>query len=91
MRSRYAAYARGEVDHVWRTWHPRTRPERVVHDPTTTWTGLEILDVVAGGPDDDTGVVEFRASYRDPSGPGELHERSSFERRAGRWVYVAAT
>ena len=64
MRSRYAAYARGEVDHVWRTWHPRTRPERVVHDPTTTWTGLEVLRA-----EDD--VVEFVASHRSPDGVGK--------------------
>ena len=26
MRSRYSAYAVGDTDYVWRTWHPRTRP-----------------------------------------------------------------
>ena len=64
--------------------------------PGTTWTGLEILDVVDGGPDDATGIVEFRASYVDPASPGAgtpgvLHERSTFERRAHRWVYVSPT
>jgi len=91
MRSRYAAYAVTEADHLFRTWHPRTRPEHVLGTPGTTWTGLEILDVVDGGPDDAAGIVEFRASYRDPSGPGVLHERSSFERRGHRWVYVSPT
>jgi SEC-C motif-containing protein len=90
MRSRYAAYAVGDTDHLFRTWHPRTRPEQ----PATqakgglTWHGLEILDTVAGGPDDDTGEVEFRARYRAGAVTGELHERSRFARRAGRWVYV---
>ena len=88
MRSRYSAYATGREDHVLRTWHPRTRPDDVRTDPTLTWTGLEVLDVVDGGPDDSAGVVEFRASYRSPAGPGSLHERSRFERWAGRWVYV---
>jgi SEC-C motif domain protein len=89
MRSRYSAYAVTDADHLFRTWHPRTRPEHVLGTPGTTWTGLEILDVVDGGPDDTTGIVEFRASYVDPTGPGELHERSTFERRAHRWVYVS--
>ena len=89
MRSRYSAYAVTDADHLFRTWHPRTRPEHVLGTPGTTWTGLEILDVVAGGPDDATGVVEFRASYVDPAGPGVLHERSTFERRTHRWVYVS--
>ncbi|MCW2794496.1 MAG: sec-C motif containing protein [Nocardioides sp.] len=88
MRSRYSAYAVGDEDHVFRTWHPRTRPDDLSPDPTLTWTGLEILDVLAGGPGDTTGEVEFVAHYSRPSGPGERHERSRFERRAGRWVYV---
>ncbi len=90
MRSRYAAYAVGDLDHVFRTWHPRTRPDDLAPAPGLTWTGLEIVDVVAGTADDDDGVVEFRASYRAPHGNGVLHERSTFARRAGRWVYVAA-
>ncbi len=34
--------------------------------------------------------VEFRAHHLTPDGPGVLHERSVFELRGGRWVYVAA-
>ena len=89
MRSRYSAYAVTDADHLFRTWHPRTRPEHVLGTPGTTWTRLDILDVVDGGPHDATGIVEFRASYVDPTGPGVLHERSTFERRAHRWVYVS--
>ena len=90
MRSRYAAYALGHLDHVFRTWHPRTRPDDLTPGPGLTWTGLGVVDVVAGGADDDHGVVEFRARYRTPAGDGVLHERSTFERRDGRWVYVGA-
>lgn len=88
MRSRYAAYVVGDLDHVFRTWHPRTRPEDLGPAPGLTWTGLEIVDVLDGGPDDETGVVEFRARFESTRGPGELHERSRFGRRVGRWVYV---
>ena len=88
MRSRYAAFAVGELDHVFRTWHPRTRPAQVEPDPTLTWTGLRVLDVVAGGADDETGEVEFEASYERDGAPGSRRERSHFEWRRGRWVYV---
>lgn len=88
MRSRYAAYAVGELGYVFRTWHPRTRPSDVTPTPGLVWTRLEIVDTVAGGPDDDTGEVEFRAHYDAPGGSGFMQERSRFERRAGRWVYV---
>ncbi|MCB0909908.1 MAG: SEC-C domain-containing protein, partial [Nocardioidaceae bacterium] len=33
MRSRYAAYAVGDAGYVFRTWHPRTRPEHIELDP----------------------------------------------------------
>ncbi len=81
MRSRYAAYAVGDLDHVFRTWHPRTRPDDLEPDPTLTWTGLRIL----GSGED---WVEFVAAYERAGVPGERHERSRFQRRAGRWVYL---
>jgi SEC-C motif-containing protein len=84
MRSRFTAYALGDVDHVFRTWHPLTRPDDLAELPQLEWIGLEIVEVVDGGPGDDTGVVEFRARYAG----GVMHERSRFVRRAGRWVYL---
>lgn len=87
MRSRYSAYAVGDLDYVWRTWHPRTRPE-TLNPSDDVWTGLEILDAVAGQPDDDMGVVEFRAHYRRNRRTGVVHERSRFAVRARRWLYV---
>ena len=87
MRSRYSAYAVGDLDYVWRTWHPRTRPETVTPSDEV-WTGLEIVDTVAGGRGDDEGVVEFRAHYRRNRRSGTLHERSRFAVRARRWFYL---
>lgn len=81
MRSRYSAYALGDTRYVFRTWHPRTRPEDVSPDAGTVWTGLQVLDA-----HDD--VVEFVATYDSPAGPGRMHERSRFARRAGRWLYL---
>lgn len=86
MRSRYAAYAVGDLDHVFRTWHPRTRPDDLADtsagpDAAVTWTGL----TVHGHGED---WVEFTARYDGPGGPGAVHERSRFERRAGRWLYL---
>ncbi|WP_185746120.1 YchJ family protein [Oryzihumus leptocrescens] len=88
MRSRYAAFAVGAGDYLSRTWHPAHRPADLALDPDLTWTGLEVLDTRAGGPDDDQGEVEFRASWRQGRERGVLHERSRFGRRGGRWVYL---
>ena len=48
MRSRYSAYAMGRLDHVFRTWHPRTRPEEIEPSPGLTWVGLRIGRIEAG-------------------------------------------
>lgn len=88
MRSRYAAFARGDADYLFRTWHPRTRPADTAVDPDVTWTGLEVIDVVAGGVDDEHGEVEFTARFVADGAPEAMRERSRFERRSGRWLYV---
>ena len=92
MRSRYTAFAIGDGAHLTRSWHPRTRPDDIEIDPGLVWTGLEILDAEAGGADDTTGIVEFRATWRQGSGAeasmGVLHERSRFVRLRGRWHYL---
>lgn len=88
MRARYAGYATGRTDYVFRSWHPRTRPDHLAADPDTTWLRLEVLRTERGGCDDDRGLVEFRAHFARDGAEHVLHETSRFERRAGRWVYV---
>ena len=89
MRSRYTANVIGDVDHLWRTWHPRTRPQ-TVHRSGNQWLGLQIDEVTNGMPGDDVGIVEFTATYRDNWRNKIHHERSLFEYRANRWMYVEA-
>lgn len=88
MRSRYTAYAVGDTDHLFRTWHPATRPADVEVDAAVRWTRLDILDVTG---DETEGIVEFAAHWSSgESGSrqdGVMRERSTFTRRAGRWVY----
>lgn len=88
MRSRFAAFRDGDAAWLLASWHPDTRPPSLDLDPGTVWRGLQIVDVVGGGVDDETGIVEFRATFRDGDGVGVLHERSRFSRVDGRWCYV---
>jgi len=73
--------------HLLASWHPSTRPDDLVLDDVE-WRGLTVLDAVAGGPWDDEGVVEFVARYRAQTRRGRVHERSTFVRERGRWLYV---
>jgi SEC-C motif-containing protein len=93
MRSRYSAFAVGDLAYLARSWHPDTRPRRIHDDPDRRWTGLTILATDGGGALDHEGVVEFEAHHA--GGAGEdgatdqiVHERSTFSRVDGRWVYV---
>ncbi|GAA2966605.1 SEC-C motif-containing protein [Actinokineospora diospyrosa] len=88
MRSRYSAFALGDVDYINLTWHPDTRPADLALDADQRWTHLEIVSTQGGGPFHAKGVVEFRAHYRQNRQRGVLHERSQFVRDGGRWLYL---
>ncbi|MCE7872495.1 SecC motif-containing protein [bacterium CPR1] len=84
MRSRYSAYALGNVDYLLETQVSQDRAgvERFARE--ARFTGLEVLEAV-----DD--VVEFLATFQVGSERHRLHERSRFELREGRWIYVDGT
>jgi len=87
MRSRYTAFAVGDVAYLLRSWHRSTRPPTLELDDDLVWRRLVVLGVEAGGPWDDEGVVEFVAQYTSGLARGRLHERSRFVRVDG-WQYV---
>ena len=88
MRARYSAFAGGDTRFLRASWHPSTRPGSLDLDDELRWVRLDVLRTEAGGPFDDSGVVEFVAHRRGPGGRGSLHERSRFVREGGRWLYV---
>ena len=91
MRSRYSAFAKGEVDYLLQTHEP-TESRRALRQACrqTRWLGLLILAVDGGGAADLEGTVRFEARHRE----GVLVETSLFQRRggtlAGEWFYVRA-
>lgn len=91
MRSRYSAFAVGDVDYLQATWHPSTRPASLELDESRRWYRLDILRTERGGPFDDVGVVEFRAYHRSDGAKGSQHETSRFSREDGRWRYLDGT
>ncbi|MGG5752960.1 YchJ family protein [Zafaria sp. Z1313] len=88
MRSRYSAFAVGDVEYLLASWHPSTRPAELELDAELQWRRLDIVGTAAGGPFDAEGVVEFAAHYRGPGGRGVQRERSRFRREDGRWLYL---
>ena len=91
MRSRYAAYTLHKAAYLHRSWSAQTRPSKqsLKKSPPLNWLRLEIIRVRQGTALDNTGVVEFIATYRDNTGEEQtLHETSRFVRENGRWVYL---
>ena len=93
MRSRYTAYVRGAIDYLIETHDPSTRgtvDRRAITDWSrqTEWLGLEIVDTVRGGEDDDEGIVEFIARGITSGKPFAQRERSRFRKVDGLWYYV---
>lgn len=87
MRSRYSAFALRNEPYLLKTWHPDTRPESLDLEPSTRWTGLEIVDCSGGSDFHTAGTVTFRARYVSDGRPGVMSEKSSFARVAGTWLY----
>lgn len=94
MRSRYAAYARGEVDYIVETTDPGSpawqEPVKIWRDEIrrfgrdSEFLGVEILDASEDG---DRGEVAFWAKLRADGEDASFEERSKFVRRDGRWLY----
>src|SRR4051812_11236618 len=92
MRSRYTAYALGNIDYIIATTHPRhaeiCRPleerkkEIEQFCKGTLFRKLEILEVSET-------AVTFRATLSEGGKVFFLSERSAFEKVNGRWYYLS--
>lgn len=93
MRSRYTAFVRGAIDYLLATHDTSTRSSVdragiAAWSRDTGWLGLEIVDVVRGGENEDDGIVEFIARGVTRGQPFAQRERSRFRRVDGAWFYV---
>ncbi len=98
MRSRYAAFARRELEYLWRTLHP-DHPDRAEgHDRALArlrasasayrYMGLEVLDTA--GPDaDGVARVLFLARVFEKGRDQSFVERSDFAHDGDGWRYLA--
>jgi len=99
MRSRYSAFALGEIEHLLRTQlsdQPLEQRRRSLQATCrqVRWRRLVILAAEAGGHGDLGGTVRFEAHYSASGQRGVLRECSRFAREGGRldgaWLYVEA-
>jgi len=86
MRSRYTAYAKGNVEYLKSTLAPEVRHDFDEAESRTwakqsEWLGLEVLS-------SKDNTVEFVAKYRYQGKVFEHHEVSKFRKTNERWYFV---
>lgn len=94
MHSRYTAFTLADVDYLLRSHAAKTRPVKDRKNierwaKSVVWMGLSILNTEFGEAHDETGYVEFKATFLENGQPGQIHEKSFFQRENGQWVYVS--
>ncbi len=97
MRSRYTAYALGQVAYLMQTTHPagphyqpdlaRWQTELASFCRSTRFAGLTILSVENG--EADNGWVTFTATLFQGQKDVSFTERSLFKQVEGRWLYLS--
>lgn len=91
MRSRFGAFAVGDVPYLLATWHRSTRPKTLELESAMRWYRLDI-HAHTGTPFDTIGTVSFSAYWKSAPGTqarrGVMHETSRFERVNGEWFYL---
>ncbi len=94
MRSRYVAYVVKNINYIDETQitvenEVFNKEEALKWAESSEWLGLEIKKTQKGEPNDNTGVVEFVAHYKDKASGTELrhHETSLFQKRDGDWKF----
>lgn len=93
MRSRYSAYVVANADYLGESLHPEHRDDWD-RDATLTWAknsewlNLEIRSTEAGGANDEFGIVEFLAQFKEGDATHTHHEISRFQQVDGTWYYL---
>lgn len=87
MRSRYTAYADKNIDYIMNTTHPEKvgelkKDELQEWADNTVWERLEIR-----GSDEENGVVDFIAYFRDNDQTVRHHELAQFKKHEGDWYF----
>lgn len=94
MRARYSAYVLGNLKYLFETLAPESRHD---YDEKSTkewsssvkWKGLKIIRTEKGSPSDETGIVEFVATYEKDKVGLDHHEVSQFKKtKDGIWYFV---
>ena len=94
MRARYTAYVKHNIDFIDASQilvegEAFDKNEALKWAQSSEWKGLEIRKTQKGGAEDNSGVVEFVARYKDVESDREFHhhETAYFAKKDGKWKF----
>ena len=91
MRSRYTAYTQNNIDYIKATIKGQALKD-FDYEQSLAWAKMcdwDSLEVIASSePNEDEGLVEFKAFYRLGGIMKCLHENSQFKKIEGCWYYI---
>lgn len=92
MRARYSAFVVGDIDFIMKTHlgdskDDADREALQSWSKESEWLGLEVVSTEKGSAEDKTGVVEFKAQFNAGGEKHTHHERASFLKVDGQWVF----
>lgn len=93
MRSRYTAYTQANMDYIKKTMLGKplqefNELEAEKWSKRVNWIGLQVIKSYMGEADNNTGYVEFIATYMEQNTVKAIHELSQFQRHDGSWFYT---
>lgn len=93
MRARYSAFVKTEIDFLYNTISAAQQRDFSYEDAAdwsenSVWEGLDIIETIDGGPDDEKGTVEFIARFIQDDQEIRHHELASFEKIDGKWIFM---
>lgn len=92
MRARYNAFEEGNIEFITETHHLETKENIDIEETrkwalNSEWLKLEILSTENGTENDNEGIVEFKAYYKEDGKDVIHHEKSKFIKENGKWFY----
>lgn len=88
MRSRFTAYATGNVEYICETEENAQRDTIENWSKSTQFKRLRVLASEHGGKGEDAGTVTFEADFETNGQPGTHRETSQFHKKDGRWLFL---
>lgn len=93
MRSRYTAYATGNIEYIKSTTAPADQKDFDTEAAKnwavdSDWKGFDLISKDKGEATDEEGIIEFVARYKINDKVESHHEVSSFKKIDGRWFFM---